>query len=100
MRQRGRQTKRQADRHKGRQTDRQPDIHEALYRWHILSDRTIIHPGTTPYYDEDFSMTIKGVKEEGLLNVTTMSCSTLYTVLLENNITQSAPIIPLLEPSS
>ena len=61
-------------------------FHEALYRWHILSDRTIINPGTTPYYDDHFFMKIKVVKEEGLLNVTTMSSSSWLRVLLENNI--------------
>ena len=61
--------------------------HEALYRWHVLNDRKILNPGLTPYYDESFFMRIKEVKEEGLLNVTTMSCSSWYRVLLENYVT-------------
>ena len=62
-------------------------FHEALYSWHVVSDRTILNPGTTPYYDEEFCKRIKGVKEEGLLNVSTMSSSIWYRVLLENNVT-------------
>ena len=61
--------------------------HKALYSWHVLSDRTIPNPGLPPYYDAQFFMKIKAVLEEGLLNVTTMSSSTWYKVLLENSIT-------------
>ena len=46
-----------------------------------------MNPGTTPYYDEEFFKRIKGVKEEGLLNVTTRSSSTWYKIMLENNVT-------------
>ena len=49
--------------------------------------RTIVNPGLTPYYDEQFFERIKKVKEEGLLNMVTMSCSSWYRVFLENNVT-------------
>ena len=69
--------------------------HKALYSWHVLSDRTIPNPGLPPYYDAQFFMKIKAVMEEGLLNVTTMSSSTWYKVLLENSITHLA-VTPIL----
>ena len=62
-------------------------FHQALYKWHVLCDRSILNPGSSPYYDEHFFQKIKAVKEEGLLNVTTMSSSTWYKVLLENSVT-------------
>ena len=68
-------------------TFRRNHFHEALYRWHVLGVRTIVKPGLTPYYDEQFFERIKKVKEEGLLNMVTMSCSSWYRVFLENNVT-------------
>ena len=53
----------------------------------FLSDRNILNPSTTPYYDEQFFVKSREVKEEGLLNVTKISSTTWYKVLLENNVT-------------
>ena len=61
--------------------------HHALYRWHILEDKTIPAPSKSPYYDENFFSSIRKVKAEGLLNVTTMSAAMWYRVLVEENIT-------------
>ena len=61
--------------------------HEALFKWHVLGDRSIIHPGTTPYYNTEFFNIILSVKNEGLLNVTTMTSQSWYRVLLENYVT-------------
>ena len=61
--------------------------HEALFKWHVLGDRSIINPGTTPYYNTEFFNIILSVKNEGLLNVTTMTSKSWYRVLLENNVT-------------
>ena len=61
--------------------------HEALFKWHVLGDRSIINPGTTPYYNTEFFNMILSVRNEGLLNVTTMSSQSWYRVLLENKVT-------------
>ena len=61
--------------------------HEALYRWHIEDIRSIINPGLPPYYDQTFFNRIKEVKQEGLLNITTMTTSMWYKALLENHVT-------------
>ena len=62
-------------------------FHEALYKWHLEYDRSIPNPGLPPYYPDTFFAKIRQVKEEGLLNITTMSTATWYKVLLENFIT-------------
>ena len=64
-------------------------FHEALYEWHVLGNRSILNPGTTPYYDMEFFNRIIEVKNENLLNVTTMSSQSWYRVLLENKVTHS-----------
>ena len=61
--------------------------HHALYKWHILEDRTIQAPSKSPYYDEHFFLCIRKVKLEGLLNITTMSAGTWYRVLVEEKVT-------------
>ena len=52
-----------------------------------MNVKTIVKPEVTPNYDEQFFSRIKRVKEEGLLNVVTMPCSSWYRVFLENNVT-------------
>ena len=59
--------------------------HEALYLWHVENRRDISQPPVSPYYDSDFFDSIKQVKEEGLLNIRTMTM--WYRVLTEENIT-------------
>ena len=62
-------------------------FHEALYKWHVEKDRSIINPGLPPYYPDNFFAKIREVKEENLLNIITMPTATWYKVLLENYIT-------------
>ena len=62
-------------------------FHEALYKWHVENDRTIINPGLPPYYPDSFFAKIRQVKEESLLNIITMHTATWYKGLLENYIT-------------
>lgn len=62
-------------------------FHNALYRWHVLEDRSITDPGNTPYYSQSFFSTIKKVVHEGLLNIPRMTTKQWYQVLLENNVT-------------
>ena len=61
--------------------------HRALYDWHILDIKHSPNPGQPPYFSDDFFAAIRLVKNEGLLNLSTMSLSTWYKVLLENHIT-------------
>ena len=64
--------------------------HHALYNWHIQDVRTIPAPSTSPYYDAEFFSCIKEVKEEGLLNILTMTSGMWYRVLVEKNVTHEA----------
>ena len=61
--------------------------HRALYDWHVLDIRTIPDPGRPPYYSVEFFTAIKSVKNEGLLNVATLSLGHWYKALLENYVT-------------
>ena len=61
--------------------------HLALYHWHIEDRRDIPPPAVNPYLSEELFINIKLVKEEGLLNIRTMSSGVWYRVLLENNVT-------------
>ena len=61
--------------------------HNALYRWNVLSDRSIRAPSMCPYMSEEIFTNIKQVKDEGLLNIATLSSGQWYRVLIENNIT-------------
>ena len=61
--------------------------HVALYKWYVEDRRDIVHPAQPPYYDDNFFATIKQVKDEGLLNLKTMSSGTWYRVLVEDNVT-------------
>ena len=61
--------------------------HAALYLWYVENKRDITCPSLPPYYDTIFFDSIRQVKEEGLLNIKTMSSGMWYRVLLENNVT-------------
>ena len=61
--------------------------HEALLKYHVLEDRSICDPGIPPYYSENFFETIKSMKDQGTLNITTMSSKDWYRVMLEENLT-------------
>ena len=47
----------------------------------------MICPDRPAYYDEQFFQYIQGVKQEGLLNLQTMTSGMWYRVLLENHVT-------------
>ena len=64
--------------------------HEALYKWHVEDDRSIINPGIPPYYDQTFFNMIRNVKHEGLLRISTMTTSMWYRVILESTVTHRA----------
>ena len=61
--------------------------HVALYLWHVEDRRDITCPVQPPYYDVSFFNYIRQVKQEGLLNIKTMSSGVWYRVLVEDNIT-------------
>ena len=61
--------------------------HEALLKYHVLEDRSICDPGIPPYYSENFFETIKLMKDQGTLNITTMSSKDWYRVMLEEKLT-------------
>ena len=61
--------------------------HQALYLWHVENKRDITCPAMPPYYDTKFFAMIREVKEEGLLNIQTMTSGMWYRVLMENKVT-------------
>ena len=61
--------------------------HRALYDWHVLDIRAIPNPGHPQHYSEEFFAAIKTVKNDGLLNVSTLKLGQWYRVLLENYVT-------------
>ena len=61
--------------------------HEALYLWHVENRRDITCPPMSPYYDSNFFDSIRKVKNEGILNLRTMTAGMWYRVLMEDNIT-------------
>ena len=61
--------------------------HAALYSWYVEDRRDLTCPPIPPYYDQSFFGSIRQVKEEGLLNVKTISSGIWYRSLLETNIT-------------
>ena len=62
-------------------------FHVALFRWNVLLQHDIPHPGNSPYLTEDMFSLIREVKEEGLLNLSHMKSGTWYKVLIENKVT-------------
>jgi hypothetical protein len=64
--------------------------HQALYKWNIEEVRNIPAPPNSPYYGANFFSCIKEVKNEGLLNILTMSSGMWYRVLVENRVTHQA----------
>ena len=71
-------------------TFRRNKYHEALFKWHIEHDRSIPNPGLPPYYPELVFIKIRQVKQEGLLNITTMPSAYWYKVLPEDSTTHQA----------
>ena len=62
--------------------------HTLLYRVNVLDDDSVVNPPPLPpYYSAAFFSTIKNVKENTPLNVTTMSTAQWYRVLVEQDIT-------------
>ena len=61
-------------------------VHLALYNCYVLDIRSIPNPGQPEHYWEEFFLAIKTVKNEGLLNVTTLRlglwCKDLLEILL------------------
>jgi hypothetical protein len=64
-------------------------FHSCLYRYHVLLQRDLPDPGLTPYYSADFFATIRKVHETTPLNVSTLTSSQWYTLLLKDNVTMS-----------
>ena len=48
-------------------------FHEAIFRWYVLKERDLIKPTLPPYYSQDMLDIITSVREEGMLNIKTMS---------------------------
>ena len=64
-------------------------FHEQLYRYHVLQEKDLPNPGFPPYYSPDFFSTIRKVKDETPLNVTTMSIKQWSQLLVEDNVTMA-----------
>ena len=62
-------------------------FHSAMFRWYVEGRRDLVCPQQPPYYDDNFFATIRKVKEEGLLNLMTMSSGMWCRVLVEDDIT-------------
>ena len=67
----------------------QNHYHEALYQWHVETKRDITCPTQSPYYDSSVYEIISKVKEEGILNIKTMTAAMWYRVMTEDNITHT-----------
>ena len=62
--------------------------HNTLYRVYVLEDTSIENPPPPPqYYPEMFFNTIRQVKADTPLNITTMTTSQWYRELVEKNVT-------------
>ena len=59
------------------------EYHVALYKWYVEDRRDLVQPAQPPYYDDSFFDTIRQVRNDGLLNLKTMSSGTWYRVLVE-----------------
>ena len=66
---------------------RRNHYHDQLFRYHVLAETSLPDPGFPPYYPPEFFATIKKVKDETPLNITTMSTSQWSRVLVEDNLT-------------
>ena len=63
-------------------------FHTILYRIHILGDDTIpVQPKTPPYFSPYFFQTIRHVKENTPLNITTMNTAQWYRFMVEQELT-------------
>ena len=69
-------------------------FHEAIFRWHVLKERDLVKPKLPPYYSEEMLDIISSVREEGMLNIKTMSVKLWYKHLLEVQVTHSEPEDP------
>ena len=63
------------------------EYHEALYKWFVMEDKSINRPVVPPYYDDKFFDYIKQVKNEGILNISTMTSGQWYRHLVEKYVT-------------
>ena len=61
--------------------------HEALFSWYVEDKKDFPCPALPPYYDINFFSFIRQVKEDGLLNIKTMTYGLWYMVLVEDNVT-------------
>ena len=66
-------------------------FHEAIFRWYILKERDLVKPKLPPYYSGEMMDIIASVKEEGILNIKTMSVQVWYKHLLEVQVTHTEP---------
>ena len=66
------------------------NLHNSLYLWHIEGKRDINCPPSTLYFDENFFGFILEIKQEGLLNVKSMTSGMWYRALLENHVTHES----------
>ena len=63
-------------------------FHTILYRIHILGDDTIPEPPKTPpYFPPSFFQTIRQVKDNTPLNITTMTTAQWYRYMVEQELT-------------
>ena len=69
-------------------TFRRNIYHQALFHWHVESLRSIPDPGKPAYYTAEFFNAIKAVKEDGLLQLKSMSIGMWYRALLEKYVTK------------
>ena len=69
------------------QTEIGTSYYNLLYEWHVEGIRTAPNPGRPPNYSEDFFNAIRIVRNEGLLNIKSLSLKVWYKVLPENFVT-------------
>ena len=63
-------------------------LHTILYRVHVLGEHLLEDPPSLPsYFSVSFFSTIRNVKENTPLNISTMTTAQWYRVLVEDNIT-------------
>ena len=61
--------------------------HAALFKYHVLEDRSLPDPGMPPYYPATFFNTIQTVSQSTPLNIMHISLKQWYRVLLEEKVT-------------